>query len=184
MFKRFWGLSLTIATILIAQPLFLTQPLFVTQPLSAQTVGANEASQQIYQKISFLPLENQYVSRITGKQDTKSTLVNRLIRYHLYTKGRPANYRLDWKLTLADYLGVNEIMDPATYPGAGTLKSNPMDADRVAIQKLDRNQRNALVQALVDTLMATKVRPGQAGTAPSDLPLPTAPRTGGASLLK
>lgn len=171
MVKRFLGLSLTIAALLIASP------------LAAQTVGANEASQQIYQQFPFLPLENQYVSRVTGKQDQKSTLINRVIRYHLYTKGRPANYRLDWKLTLADYLGANEIMDPATYPGAGTLKSNPLEADRAAMQKLDRAQRNALIQALVDTLTA-KARPSRSTSTPTAQPQPTNPRTGGASLLK
>ena len=64
----------------------------------------------IYEKIPDLPLENDYISKGTGEVNPKETLVSRLIRYHFYVKGRPPNYRFDWKLTLADYLGANDYL--------------------------------------------------------------------------
>ena len=104
----------------------------------------------VYQTIPDLPLENHYVSQETGEIDTENTLVSRLIRYHLYVKGRPPNYRFDWKLTLADYLGINDYLQSSVYPGNDSLKENPMDGDREAIKTLARSQREALVNRLVD----------------------------------
>ncbi len=109
-----------------------------------------EAWQKVYQQVPDLPREDQYVNRETGKVDSNNTLVSRLIRYHYYTKGRPMNYRLDWKFTLADYLGINEPIEATTYPGASNLRQNPFERDRAIIQKLNRKQRDALVQALVN----------------------------------
>ncbi|MBO3459187.1 hypothetical protein G7B40_027725 [Aetokthonos hydrillicola Thurmond2011] len=106
--------------------------------------------QQVYQQLPDLPRENKYISKDTGKVAENNTLVSRMIRYHFYLKGRPANYRLDWKLTLADYLGANEVMYDGSYPGNDTLKKNPIDGDRAAISRLNRRQRDALVQALVN----------------------------------
>ncbi|MFM6050719.1 MAG: hypothetical protein ACKPA7_03580, partial [Sphaerospermopsis kisseleviana] len=65
-------------------------------------------------------------------------------------KGRVPIYRFDWKLTLADYLNANEVIYEASYPGNDSLKQNPLEGDRTAIAKLTRNQRNKLVQVLVD----------------------------------
>ncbi|WP_210404648.1 hypothetical protein [Chroococcidiopsis sp. TS-821] len=124
---------------------FLQQP-----PAIAQSVRISDAWQQVYQQLPDLPLENQYVNRQTGKVDPENTLVRRLISYHTYVKGRPPNYRLDWKLTLADYLGANEWIREESYPGHDTLRQNPLEGDRAAIERLSRNQRNALVQALVN----------------------------------
>ena len=103
---------------------------------------------QVYQKLPNLPQENKYVSR-DGKVNPNNNLVNRLIQYHIYVKGRSPNYRLDWKLTLADYLGANELIQEGTYPGANTLRTNPLAGDRAAINRLNRKQRNALAQSLV-----------------------------------
>ncbi len=86
----------------------------------------------------------------TGKVSENQTLARRLIRYHVYLKGRAPNTRLDWKLTLADYLGANEIMYDSSYPGADTLRENPINGDRTAIKRLNRSQRNTLIQTLVD----------------------------------
>ncbi|MBL1173683.1 hypothetical protein [Pantanalinema sp. GBBB05] len=115
--------------------------------------------QQIYQRVPTLPLENQYVSKETKKVATDNTLVGRFIRYHLYSKGRLPFYRLDWKISLADYLGVNERMDETDYPSRDTLNQNPMEADIVAIRGLTRAQRDALVQALVDAFTASSSTP-------------------------
>ncbi len=105
----------------------------------------------MYEKLPDLPIENNYISKETGKVDPNNTLVGRLIRYHVFVKGRPPNYRFDWKLSLADYLGATpDYLVESVYPGNDVLRSNPMEQDRAAIQRLNRVQRDALVQALVD----------------------------------
>ncbi|MDI9639874.1 hypothetical protein QM565_29645 [Geitlerinema splendidum] len=104
--------------------------------------------QEIYQQLPDLPLENQYVNRQSGEIDETNTLVGRLIRYHLYVKNRPPNFRLDWKLTMADYLDANEIIQESIYPSADVLRDNPMEGDKAAIKRLTRTQRTALVDAL------------------------------------
>lgn len=116
-----------------------------------QDLRVTEAWRFVYQLLPDFPQENDYVSKETGKVDPDNTLVGRLIRYHLFVKGRPGNYRLDWKITLADYLGVTpEYLEESVYPGGDTLRSNPMERDRTVIQGLNRAQRDKLIQVLVD----------------------------------
>jgi hypothetical protein len=105
----------------------------------AQTLNPDLVAQKVYQNFPDLPSENQYISQ-EGGLASDNTLVSRLVRYHQYIKSRPG-YRLDWQLTLADYLGVNEQMDPS--------RSNPLEGDRTAIKNLSRHQRNQLVDFLV-----------------------------------
>ncbi len=119
-------------------------------PAAAQIISSNDVVQQVYQQIPNLPRENQYISKITGQIVETNTLASRLIRYHIYIKGRSPIYRLDWKLTLADYLDANETIYADSYPGNDSLKQNPKDSDRIAISKLTRSQRNNLVQVLVN----------------------------------
>jgi hypothetical protein len=119
-------------------------------PAQAQRISPSDVWQLVYEKLPDLPKENQYISKESGKVSENSTLASRLIRYHVYIKQRAPNYRLDWKLTLADYLDANEIMYENTYPGHDTLRKNPLDGDRTAIQSLTRRQRDALVQVLTD----------------------------------
>jgi hypothetical protein len=116
-----------------------------------QELRVSEAWRFVYQRLPDFPMENDYVSKETGKVDPNNTLVGRLIRYHLFVKGRPPNYRLDWKMTLADYLGVtSEYLEESVYPGGDTLRINPMERDRTVIQGLNRAQRDTLIQVLVD----------------------------------
>lgn len=123
----------------------------VAQESVAQPVRAQDAWKFVYERLPDLPIENNYISKETGKVDPNNTLVGRLIRYHVFVKGRPPNYRFDWKLSLADYLGATpDYLVESVYPGNDVLRSNPMEADRTAIQSLNRIQRDALVQALVD----------------------------------
>ncbi|GAB1545158.1 hypothetical protein NUACC21_78340 [Scytonema sp. NUACC21] len=159
------------------------------QPVSAQRVSATDAWQLVYKQVPDLPRENQYLSKETGKRAENNTLVSRLIRYHLYVKGRAPNFRLDWKLTLADYLDANEVLYEGTYPGNDTLRQNPLDADKAAIARLSRRQRDALVQALVnvfgDTQSTPTARPNT--SPPSGESPPTrsrSPQPGDAQLLK
>lgn len=128
-------------------------PDVVTQsPAFAERVRPESVWQTVYERVPSLPQENQYVSKETGKVETDNTLVGRFVRYHVYVAGRSPLYRFDWKLTLADYLGLglNGAFDETSYPSRAALRTNPVDGDRAAINKLNRAQREALVQALVD----------------------------------
>jgi len=127
-----------------------------TASVNAQPLRTQNVWRQIYQRLPDLPLENQYISQETGQVAIDNTLIRRIIRYHVVQKGRPATYRLDWKLTLADYLGINEYMDIDRYSGANNLTQNPMLGDQAAVKRLTRAQRDALVQALVDVMKATR----------------------------
>lgn len=154
------------------------------QPAIAQRISPGEVWQLVYQRLPDFPKENQYINKETGKVAENNTLATRLIRYHVYVKERAPNYRLDWKLTLADYLDANEIMYENTYPGNDTLRQNPLDGDRAAIARLSRSQRNALVQVL------TNIFNPNTPTQPTPRPNPkpnttqTQPQRGGAELLK
>jgi hypothetical protein len=150
------------------------------QSVQAQMVRMNEVPPLVHKQIPSLPLENTYVSKKTGKIDEKSTLVARLIRYHAFVKRRPVNFRLDWQLTLADYLQVNDLIEASTYPGHDTLRENPLERDRAVILRLSRAERSQLVQVLTD-LFQGKTAPRS--TAPTPV-VPQAPSGGGASLLK
>ncbi|GAX43019.1 hypothetical protein NIES4075_40290 [Tolypothrix sp. NIES-4075] len=123
---------------------------FGIQPVTAQRISPGEVWQKVYQQLPDFPRENKYVSKDTGKVAENNTLASRLLRYHVYVKERAPNYRLDWKLTLADYLGANEVMYVTTYPGNDTLRQNPLEGDKAAISRLNISQRNALVQVLVN----------------------------------
>lgn len=127
------------------------QPISLTPPIAtAQAVRFQDAAEQFYQRLPDFPLENQYISKQTKKPATENTLARRLILYHTYVKGRSPIYRFDWKITLADYLGLNDYLVESVYPGADQLRTNPMKSDRAILSRLSRSQRNALVQALVD----------------------------------
>ncbi|MEG4918606.1 MULTISPECIES: hypothetical protein [unclassified Microcoleus] len=128
----------------------------VAQQSAPPQVRVQDAWKLVYEKLPDLPIENNYISKETGKVDPTNTLVGRLIRYHVFVKGRPPNYRFDWKLSLADYLGATpDYLVESVYPGKDVLRSNPMEQDRAAIQSLNRAQRDALVQALVDVFTET-----------------------------
>lgn len=144
------GIIATSAIILSSPFLNLNTNIVGIQPAIAQRMASSNAWRQVYQKWSEFPLENKYVSKKTRKVAKNHTLARRLIRYHVYLKGRAPNTRLDWKLTLADYLGANEIIYDSSYPGSDTLRENPLDGDRTAIKRLNRRQRNTLVQILVN----------------------------------
>ena len=178
-------LRLTIAT-LTGVCLFLCLPearktgvfkLIGSQPATAQIFSSQDSWRQVYQRLPNFPLENQYVSNETGNVDSDSTLASRLIRYHIFVKSRPPNYRLDWKLTLADYLGAHEYLVESQYPGGNTLRQNPMEGDRAAIEKLSRAQRDALIDVLVSIFNTNPSRtPAPAPSASPPPPTPPNPR--------
>lgn len=142
---------IAISTIILSSAyLNLNKNIIEIKSVAAQTIASSDAWRQVYQKLPEFPRENKYVSKKTRKVSENQTLARRLIRYHVYLKRRLPNSRLDWKLTLADYLGANEIMYDSSYPGNDTLRENPIEGDRAAIKRLNRSQRNTLVQVLVD----------------------------------
>ncbi|WP_035494072.1 hypothetical protein [Baaleninema simplex] len=170
--------------------------------LAQRPRGTSDAWQRVYEILPEIPRENQYTHVETGDIETDNTLIGRLIRYHLYVKGRPYQYRLDWKLTLADYLGENEIMNEGVYPGYDTLETNPLLGDREAIQSLTPQQRDDLVHVLVSIFYPTYLTlleeqanlegdPAASASEPTDLDtpprrgsdVPQLPRSGDAELL-
>lgn len=121
------------------------------QPASAQTSERQAIAASVYRLLPDFPLENHYLHTETGDVDADNTLVYRLILYHSRVKSRPLTSRFDWKLTLADYLGVNEWMDEERYPDR-FLQSNPFHQDIELIRALNRQQREDLIQALLVAL--------------------------------
>jgi hypothetical protein len=188
-------LSLTVA-VLIGVCLFtgaVKSSLIGIAPATAQIFSASDAWRKVYERLPDFPKENQYVSKETGKVDENSTLASRLIRYHVFVKNRPPGYRFDWKLTLADYLGVHQYLVESQYPGSNTLRQNPLESDRAAISKLTRKQRAALVDVLVSIFNTNPPEvPVTKPVTPPPVPKPetpnnnkpTLPQPGGAQLLR
>ncbi|MEL6856108.1 MAG: hypothetical protein AAFO83_13500 [Cyanobacteria bacterium J06607_13] len=142
----------------------------IAQPTPIRRINPGAIAAALYPQLPFLPLENQYISSETGTAVTEDTLLSRLIRYHIYIKQRPSVFRLDWKLTLADYLGAFERIDPSSYPDYG-LRENPRDNDIAAIANLSIQQRVQLVNTLYEAF-----------TTPADSPTtPAADSTGPAT---
>jgi hypothetical protein len=146
-----------IPTINISEHLFSNylqqQKILIARPHSflafAQSLRPEIVSQKVYQAIPNFPKENFYVNKETQVVDSDNTLIARLVRYHQYIKTRPTIFRLDWKLTLADYMGKNEIFKEDRYPGYSTLTESPLEKDRQAISSLTAEQRDELVNLLV-----------------------------------
>lgn len=154
---------------------------------ASPSVRVQDAWRLVYEQLPDFPKENNYVSKESGKVDPNNTLVSRLIRYHVFVKGRPPNYRFDWKLTLADYLGATpDFLVETVYPGGDSLRENPMERDRAAIQRLNRAQRDALIQVLVNVFNGTSSHSATPTGVPperSTSPVPQQPQPGDARLL-
>lgn len=168
--------------------------LFTPEPVMAQVLRSQDMWRRVYEQLPDLPLENEYVNKASGKVEPDHTLIKRLIDYHLYVKGRPPLYRLDWKLTLADYLDGHDLMQEGVYPGYNTLRVNPMEKDKAAIARLTRSERNALIQVLVNLfnpeaaagqsqLRRESGEAGERSPAPNTRSSPRLPRPGDAQLL-
>jgi hypothetical protein len=138
----------------------------------AQDLRVEEVEAIVYQRLPYLPKENQYIRLETQAVDAQFSLVNRIIRFHTDVKKRSPGSRLDWKLTLADYLGINEPMQAEQYPGNSTMAANPMEGDREAIRRLNRRQRAELVDLLASLYTPP---PETAGTGSPSQPQPPKP---------
>ena len=157
----------------------------------AQDLRPEMVAEEVYKIIPSLPQENQYLSQETGEVDLDNTLISRFVRYHEYVKNRPLKYRLDWKLTLADYFGINEPIRDFRYPGSSTLQLIPLEGDRAIITSLSRRQRNELVDTLISIYngqqqnRSTSNSPTSEDRSPSNNsnPIPNLPQPGDAELL-
>ncbi len=124
---KFWFLAtLTTLMVLAGSILQLGEPL-----IAAQTMPTIEIANQLYLEypdIPRVPLAN-------------TTLLSRFIYYHLETQARPAQYHLDWELSVADYLDV-------PYDNSKLNKSDVSLVDKQAMKALSLQQRHALVRSL------------------------------------
>lgn len=164
---------------------------YLSPPAIAQSIRPEFVAEVIYQNFPNLAKENQYISSETGQIATDNTLISRMVRYHQDVQRRPSQYRLDWKLTFADYLGVNEPIKEERYPGKSTLTINPMEADIKIIRSLNRRQRDQLINALVSIFTPTNPEttnsPSNPQVTPQPSPRPNTPslsEPGDADLLK
>mgnify|MGYP005839623953 CR=1 FL=1 len=157
-----------------------------TVKLNAQTtLRPEQVAIKVYELLPDFPLENQYINLETNNVDENNTLVNRLITYHQFVKRRPMIFRFDWRLTLADYLGVNETILAESYPGAKTLVINPLQGDKQAIGALNLRQRNQLIAALMSIYQpptGDNLNPNDSEDSPNQSP--KLPQPGDADLLK
>ncbi|NJM66239.1 MAG: hypothetical protein HC851_11560 [Acaryochloris sp. RU_4_1] len=170
---RFKASSLLVGgTLVLVSSLSWLSGAVLIEPVFGQSVDPQLVADAVYQQLPGLPQENQYLRKNNNKPATNSTLVSRLIQYHILVKGRSPLYRFDWKITLADYLGIYENIRTETYPGHAYLKSNPLESDRNIIQQLNRQQRLALTQALSDVYISQT--PQQEMTTPQQDTSPSA----------
>ncbi|MBX2866254.1 MAG: hypothetical protein KTR27_22105 [Leptolyngbyaceae cyanobacterium MAG.088] len=123
---KFWFLAtLTTLMVLAGSILQLGEPL-----IAAQTKPAIEIANQLYIQYPDIP-------RATV---ANTSLLSRFIDYHLDTQIRPAQYHLDWELSMADYLD-------ASY----NTKVKHLDVsrtDKQAMQTLTIQQRHDIVRTL------------------------------------
>jgi hypothetical protein len=141
----------------------------------AQSPRLVNVAEEVYRQLPDLPRANDY-ALLNGTPQPDNTLLYRLVYYHTRIKRRSPRYRLDWKLTLADYLGDNEDIIPDQYPGNTTLTENPLRGGRTALDRLNLRQRNALVNLLAAIHRPPSDRPA-APPPPQPQPAPPTPPT-------
>ncbi|MFE4105024.1 hypothetical protein [Almyronema epifaneia] len=183
-----WGVGILLAGLFASSGALFAhlQPALAQSP--ARQIQQGQISQQVYEQIPDLPLEDDYIETSAAAGDSDHTLVTRIARYHYYVKGRSTQSRLDWKLTLADYLGANERINPREYPFATRYDRNPLAGDTEAIRGLSRQQRNDLIQALITAfhpdLMPAETESTGAAETTAPTPTPIITRPGAAELLR
>ncbi|MEA5420895.1 hypothetical protein VB712_16825 [Spirulina sp. CCNP1310] len=145
--------------------------LFGAAPVASQTFP--DVAAAVYAAMPELPLENHYQQ--AGVTQPENTLIFRFLHYHQRLKRRSPLFRLDWKLTLADYLGANETINPEQYPFARQLQPEPSSADRAALNRLNQSQRETLVNLLVRLYDGPAAQPPAPQPEPTPTPTPPTP---------
>lgn len=122
---KFWFLVILTTFTVLAGSILQTG-----EPLMAGQTPAIAIANQLYDQYPDIP-------RATA---ANTTLLSRFINYHLDAQARPAQYHLDWELSMADYLD-------ASY--SSKVKQPVVNShDKHAMQSLSRQQRQDLVQSL------------------------------------
>ena len=123
--KFLFLVTLTTLMVLAGSILQLDEPL-----IAAQAMPAIEIANQLYIQYPDIPKATV----------ANTTLLSRFINYHLDTQVRPAQYHLDWELSMADYLDAsyNEKMN----------QSDVRRTDKQAMKALSIQQRHDLVRSL------------------------------------
>ena len=98
------SLGIALGTIFCLGSGAILLPTSVQESAVAQFPQPELLAPQVYEKLPDFPLENQYRFRQRKGVATNNTLIKRLIQYHNLNRGRSPEFRLDWKITLADYL--------------------------------------------------------------------------------
>lgn len=117
--------------------LLLISALFLGRGTAFAASRTVEVAQKVYAQFPALP-------RIEVAGNPENTLIRRMIQYHTRLQGRPEQSRLDWQLTLSDYLGYNINIDPTSYPERSLLET-----DKAALDALTRDQRSQLIRVLI-----------------------------------
>ncbi|MEL7474795.1 MAG: hypothetical protein AAGJ55_01005 [Cyanobacteria bacterium J06555_12] len=111
----------------------------LTEPASAQRIrDIPEKAAQIYELVPDLP----------GSGEDERWL-QRVLLYHVRTKGRLTDSRFDWRLTFADFLEANEPIFADQYP-PGSTELNPLNGDREHFQAMTRQDRNEFLAAILE----------------------------------
>lgn len=175
--KKGWLLTAALACGLIFVQTSPKESFGQSRAIAQGRIRPSQVWRVVYEKLPELPKENYYVNRETGEVNADNTLIGRLLRYHIFIKSRPPHYRLDWKLTLADYLDANEFINESIYPGNDLLRENPRDGDKAAIARLNKQQRDALVEVLASIYNPNYQRKPtpRRSPAPDRAPVPSRP---------
>ncbi|MBE9068460.1 hypothetical protein IQ260_17555 [Leptolyngbya cf. ectocarpi LEGE 11479] len=114
----------------VGEPLMAASSVYGNCQSSACTLAI---ANQIYTQYPEIPRAEQ----------ANTTLLSRFIDYHLDAKARPAQYHLDWELSMADYLDT-----PYSHSPKQSANDTIDNVDQRAMQTLSRQQRHSLVRTL------------------------------------
>ena len=131
---KFWFLA-TLTTLMVLAGSILQ----IGEPLMAAQITASHCKVSTCSLAIADQLYAQYPD-IPKAPEAGTTLLSRFIDYHLETQARPAQYHLDWELSMADYLD--------TPYGNKTKQALVNNTDKQAMHGLSRQQRHNLVQSL------------------------------------
>ena len=129
---KFWFLAtLTTLMVLAGSILQVGEPLMAAQAVDIpHQASAIALADRLYDQYPEIP----------RAASTHTTLLSRFINYHLNTQTRPAEYHLDWELSMADYL--DTPYSKQTHP------ESIASLDKQTMQTLSRQQRHDLVRSL------------------------------------
>lgn len=119
-------------------------------PVQAQLREIPRITEAVYAAMPNLPRLDQF--RTGSGESLETSFVRRVLLYHMRSEGRSLRSRLDWKLTFADYLGINLTMFAQQYPGADQFTENPYNADLEALRALSRAEREQLLAILLEAV--------------------------------